>query len=362
MTHPRDLYALTVICFAVLILAAGSASGEDDANRQPSPRDSRAERLVRSGLEAGLLGDESGRRVKLKAARSLAPTFAASYWHLGYVRVGDEWKTIAEAEELARADRVLGAYAKQREKLAGNAKGEAQLAAWCRRNDLTEQALAHWYQVLRYNPSDKRALRAMEATWYHGVLLKVADAEQQRQRDEILQDDLAAAESKIKTWREMLGSGDQRARASVFEQLRELRGEIAIRIISQVLLRPTSDEELTITLQVQAMEMLETHDISETASILTWHATLSKFDAVRDAARRQLRERQLHEFVPVLLAGLQMPLEVSVRTEVVGRRADPRVTVQQEGAVGVQQGTYQGVFGPVVPVVPISYRYVRRVL
>jgi hypothetical protein len=307
---------------------------------------------VRSGLAAGLAGDSEGRRDKLEAARIIDPDSAAPHWHLGHVRIGDEWKTIAEAEKIARSDAKLNAYLKQRAKYAGSVEGEARLAAWCQRNGLDDQSRAHWYQVLRHDPHGKhgkKALIALDAVWYRGTLLTKEQAEHQRQLDDRIRRDLKDLKSEIRTLRADMLDGDKLQRAFAMAELKRIRGDVGVVAITQVLLKPTKDADQTASLQVEAMKLLGKLDSSEAVRVLSWHAAMSPHERVREAARNELQRFPIHEYVPVLLAGMKMPLEVGVSTRVEGRRTSTTLSVSREGPAGKyyenQINSYQSIGG-----------------
>lgn len=347
-----------------LVLWISGANGDEDGSGPQRQRGgaNQAEDLVRSGLAAGLLGDAEGRRTKLDAAMAADPDSSAPRWHLGHVRVGDAWKTIAEAEELARADKKLSAYVQQRAKYAGSLDGEARLAAWCQRNGLVQQSLAHWHQVLRYQADDRRALRALDAHWYGGRLLANEDVKRQREYEEDYRRRLITIKLKVDVWRR--GLEDDSKREAVLDELRMLRGELAVIIISDVLLRPIKGQVRPTELRAEAMRILGGLDDPQSAPILAWHAAMSPDDLVREAARKQLLGKPLHDFAPVLLAGLSMPVEVASVNQLQRQGVATQYTLEQEGPAGRQQQsrrtTFQGIRSP--RYVPISYQLVTKVL
>jgi hypothetical protein len=312
----------------------------------------RSKELVRRGLSAGLAGDSAGRRDKLEAALAIDPEAADAHWHLGHVRVGDEWKTVVEAQELARTDGKLNAYLKQRARYAGSVEGEARLGAWCQRNGLADQSRAHWYQVLRHDPhgkQGKKALVALDATWYRGTLLTKEQAEHQRRFDENLRLELRELKSQFESLRHSVLDGNAIERSLAMAELEVIRGNAGVVAITQVLLKPTSDAEQTARLQSDGMKLLGALDSSEAVRVLSWHATFSRHKRVRDVARKELARFPIHEYVPVLLAGMKMPIETAVSTSVLGTRTATTLTVSREGPGGQlyenQLQSYQSIGG-----------------
>jgi len=329
--HPsHSILALAVIATALLPPLALADEPSITADRSSAA----AAKLVESALITGLLGDSTGKHRQLLAVRDANPDFGPVRWHLGEVRSGDVWLPIAAAEVAARANKTLAPYYKQRAKLAGSVEGQARLAAWCQRNGLTEQARAHWYQVLRRQPGDKRALRALNAQWYRGVLLETNAVVPQRRRDDRLKSDLKTLGPKMKTWRRMVSDGKDADRAAAVAELRSTRSDIMVVVITAVLLKPTKDPDQTASLQTEAMEILGALESPDSLRILAWHAAMSPYQMVRDAARRELSRRPLRDAVPILLAGLAMPLDVAVTTQAQGSRTATTLSFDREGPAG----------------------------
>ncbi|MBC8354414.1 MAG: hypothetical protein H8E66_20660 [Planctomycetes bacterium] len=337
----RFAVALGLSC---LLVSEASAQRAKDAER--------IEALVRDGLAAESAGDNHARRVLFEAVLDIDPDSEIAHWHLGHVRIGDEWKTIAESEDSALADVKLNAYIKRRAEYGGSVDGQARLAAWCQRNELADQARAHWLQVLRIDPNGKqgkKALVALDATWYRGTLLTKEQAGFQRELDEFNAREFKALTPKIKTLRDAVLDGDEGERALAIKELRKIRGDVGVVAITRVLLKPTDDADQTAVLQIVAMKHLSASDSSEAVRILAWHAAMSVHESVREAARKELSRFEIYEYAPVLLAGMTMPIEVGVSTRIEGSRTATTLAVSREGPGGSlfekQLQSYQSIGG-----------------
>src|SRR5262249_51137867 len=71
---------------------------------------------------------------------------------LGQVKVGDEWKTAEDAAAEKANDPRRVEYRVRREKARNTADDQARLAQRCEKNDLKEEAQAHWRAVVRLDP------------------------------------------------------------------------------------------------------------------------------------------------------------------------------------------------------------------
>ena len=323
--------------FAVAMALTLSLLLFSEARGQRVKDDEKIEDLVRSGLAAGSAGDGEGRLAKLEAARDINPDAAAPRWHLGHVRVADAWKTIQEVEKSALTDTKLNAYLKQRAQYAGSVEGQARLAAWCQRNGLNDQSRAHWYQVLVHDPQGKhgkKALVALDAVWYRGTLLTKEQAEHQRRFDESAAREFDSLKPAMKTLRRDVVDGGEHALEIVIKELKKIRGDVAVVVITQVLLKPTDDADQTVALQIEATKLLGRLDSVEAVRILAWHAAQSRHERVRESARLELSRFPIHEYVPVLLAGMKMPIEVGVSARIQGKRTATTLSVSREGPAG----------------------------
>ena len=81
----------------LLLGLAGTARSQSAAVGQ-------AEDLVRRALWAEVAGQAKVRSDLLQAAVRTAPDYAPAQWHRGYVRVGDEWLPVPDAERQAAPD------------------------------------------------------------------------------------------------------------------------------------------------------------------------------------------------------------------------------------------------------------------
>lgn len=291
-------------------------------------------------LSAAILGC----RLSIGAERPLPPE----------VRVGEATYSISEAERVAVSDETLARYVRLRAQTASGLAGHIKLAQWCDRNGLPEQAKAHWMQVLKVSPRDKNALKALDLRWYRGTLMANSEAEELVAFEEETRRKLKRYERQFSVWRRTVVQGDDAERDRVVDELRRIDPQVAIVAIDKVLLTPTDDEVQTATLQQIGIQMLG--EFVNSQSVLAWFAVNSPIPEVRDAALEELKKKPLAETVPVLLARMQMPLEVTVsaRQEKKGVATDYSFYREGPGQSEFQRSftAYRRLQGPAL--VPIS--------
>src|SRR5205085_7681845 len=93
----------------------------------------------------------------LSEARAAMPNFAPAMWASGEVTFNRHWVNVDEVPELAKKSTDLGAYEQQRDKAADNLGGELNLARWCLKRGLNDQARAHYNMVLSFDSNNVEA-------------------------------------------------------------------------------------------------------------------------------------------------------------------------------------------------------------
>ena len=161
-----------------------------------------------------------------------------------------------------------------------------------------------------------------------------ADADAAKER---VKDARAAAKRfapQVAKWERILSSGDLESRDQALEELRTVSEADAIPALEEVTLnqRPSGDLQTVHSVQiglafVQALDAMPAQAATES---LARHAVFSKSAAVREAASEALKRRPPHDFLPMLLDGLTMPIESKYR-----------ITKDADGAVNYWHSLYQ---------------------
>lgn len=279
----------------------------------------RAEGLatVKQALLSESSGDNAARGRYLTKAFLAAPDLAEANWHLARVRVGEAWLPLAEAVARKAQDPLEDQYRTLRDKAASGAKGPAaakglrDLARWCGKQGWTDRARLHYAQLLslpdveasmRAEAVEKLDLVQLGGQWLTREELKEHEAERQAIRDS-----LAKWGPALVKLQQAIDGPDFATRDRAAKELAALDDPQAIPALEAALL--TGGTEF----QEHVVRRLARFPHFEATEALVRCAVLSDHALARDAAIAALKDRPLHESVPLLLDGLQAPLKAQYR-------------------------------------------------
>ncbi len=165
--------ALLVACLAGRTDAADAARGASSnaPAKATASNAAVAEKLVREALEAELAGNAAERARLLEAALKEDPELTAARWQSGQMKVGKSWLTVDEVAQSNSENGRLQEYRQRRDSLVDTADGQRELARWCQRSQLADEAAVHWQAVLGFVPDDAEAIRALKLKPHNGRLL-----------------------------------------------------------------------------------------------------------------------------------------------------------------------------------------------
>lgn len=300
------------VVWALLFVLSGltnSAVADDNALAQQI-----ATRMTREAIAAGAAGDMALRNDLLTKASRVAPDHAPVHWAQGEMKVGDEWQTIGEIQDLARNDERLVKYNELKSHANNTVDSNLQLARWCRKQKLADEARYHWLNVLAADKDNREALLALDSAWVDGKLLNKIEAnalrDEQRRNRKIDKKWVR----RIAGWHRALSGSQHEADAALADLEAEVdeRAIPAFERLAEGDRRATSaerrrDEQLCNAF-VLALANMPSYEA--TASLVR-HAILAQSDLVRATASNQLKHRPRHECIPLLIAGLAAPIESS---------------------------------------------------
>jgi len=202
---------------------------------------------------------------------------------------------------------LIREYLDRRAKTASKAEAQLRLAAWCDQKGLKEQALAHYNEVIRLDPS-------REVAWRHLGYKKLGhrwikpeeaaaqkrDAEHQKQADKHWK-------SKLERLREGLTSKDLARRAKAEQELAEVTDPRAIPMIWALFLRGSE------RLQIAAIQMLSQIDGPAASNALAVLAVINPSAEVRRRATERLVRRDPRDVVGRLIGLIRKPFKYQVR-------------------------------------------------
>lgn len=315
-------------------VSSASDSGQSEVEVLAAPD------FVQAALEAEGAGDSAYRNQYLQEALDHDPDYAPARWHLGYVQLNNRWLTISEAQALHQSDLRLGDYERERTSLADLPDRELKLARWCRDQKLSPQAEFHWRNVLRSEPENEEALRALDAQWWNGRLVQRSElAEQKRADYQAKRSTLNATptlkrryESMIVRWERL---ADENESALAEQMAADLAAESSPNKVAQINLllgersrSPRNPKELE---RVSSQWMRAIAKERRNSKLLVMQSIGNPFESARIAAAEALRDQPRQTYIPLYLASLRFPVEFTSNMIATAGLSSVHYTLEMEG-------------------------------
>lgn len=296
----------------LLIAAASVAAGGARAAKVDPTAESRAQRLTNQAVEAGLNGELDRRQRLLELAIQTAPEFAPARWEAGQIHADQRWLDIEEAQELAANDPRVAEYRALQAAAPDTARAHLELARWCRRERLPDEARYHWLSVLQANADNQEALKALGVVWHEGQLVEHEEAD--RLKEEARRERRArdAWRARLAGWTKAMSQGGAAADRALYD-VRRIEDTAAIepfeRLASGAEKVTDTEAERRRQLSLAFIDALKLMPRFEATASLVRHAVLAEHKNVREHAALTLKNKSPHEYMPLLLSGLRKPIE-----------------------------------------------------
>jgi tetratricopeptide (TPR) repeat protein len=251
-------------------------------------------------------------RVKhLAAAVAAEPAHALARGLLGLVSYQGKWDRPEAVARQIEADPAYKAsvreYLDRRVKAEMTPAGQLRLAAWCEQKGLMAQALAHYNEVIRLDPSREEVWRHLGYRKHGNQWLKaeeVAAREQEAVRQKLADKRWKPALSKL---RDDLESTSQAKVARAQRRLAEVTDQRAVSMIWAHFVRGGAEREIT------AVKLLGQIDGSSAANCLAAMAVFSPHAEVRWQATATLARYDPRATVEALIDLLRKPFRYEIR-------------------------------------------------
>jgi hypothetical protein len=234
------------------------------------------------------------------------PEFAKSV----RVRVDGELMPLDEAVRIKAADPKQKSYREMRSAKAGTPEGQLELARWCRKQKLGEEERLHWWTLLSMQPGNPEAIKGLQLRQFKGLLLTSDEID-------LIKKQQAAAEKAERQWtpklkkiKQAIEHGELAEREAALNELKSISDPLAIPAIEKVF----GFDDVKIGRQL--VEMAANMPDDDGVGFLVRLAVASSDQYVRDKAAEALRARPYSTYVPMLIAGLAAPIEMSARLSV----------------------------------------------
>jgi len=309
----------TVLLGFVLLGAAGAGSGPEtlspiersayEAAKSKAGNNALAHVKLAIWCEArGLLSE---RAEHLEKALSIDPSNALAHGLLGQLAYRGEWGTPDVVERKIQNDpvqrRPVQEYVTRRAKTLDTADAQLQLAIWCDKNGLKDQAIAHYQEVLRLDSGKDAVWRRLGYKKQGEQWIKPDEAAADRQDADRQRRADKQWRSRLERIRDGLDSKDRSRRGKAEQSVGDVKDPRAVPMIWSVLLRGSEKSQLA------AVKMLAEIDGRTASNALAALAVYSPSALVRARATEELSERDLRDFVGKLIGLVQKPYEYEVK-------------------------------------------------
>ncbi|HEX5470674.1 MAG TPA: polymorphic toxin-type HINT domain-containing protein [Lacipirellulaceae bacterium] len=305
----------------IVLVGAAALAGEARGATGDATQE-RVAILNTAAAQADIAGDVTRSHTLLHEAIQIDPDNQLAHWQLGQLNVDGKWLTVEESQRRAAADPRQAEYCDLRKtmgEMGDGPQGELALARWCRKNNLNDEAQFHWASVLNANPTNEEALRALNLRWQRGRLVSREQVAQDRDKASAARHASERWTSKLVKWRRAVSGHDAVAREATLAEIRLIKDVDSIPALEDVTLgrdarKPQHADECNL-IAMAFLEALGKNPGQASTDSLARHAVFAPADNVRTSAIEKLKSRDRNDYLPMLLAGLGMPLESSFRID-----------------------------------------------
>lgn len=293
-----------------LSLAAAPTAASTSSSASP-----RAAKLVEQALAAGIAGNVAERGKLLSQAASADADFAPARWQQGQVKFDGQWRTPAEVAKHVADDPRWKQYEALRAEAGETPADHLNLAQWCMRKELAAEERYHWANVLLAVPGNEQARQRLGLQEFQGGLYTREQVAAEKERREQTERDLAKFKPKFAGWFRDASSDLKVTRDKALAKIRAIDDSAAIPALREAAVRTleTADgkEHRTeiVLAMTAALANMPQHDA--TLNLLEL-AVFSSIPEVRQVAAEALKPRPTTDYVPILMAALEAPIEAEI--------------------------------------------------
>lgn len=280
----------------------------------PSPKTPGSSKgLVQAALVAELNGNRERRSDLLSRALARDPNFAPARWQAGFVRVGERWLTVEAATSDARRVGLVSRYREWRDEVQPNAPAHLELADWCARVGLKEEARVHLLYAANARPTDddaQRIVKKLDQLWKDQEKGRLAT--QAHLKEEAKESKKLAMEWKVRLTdiQRALEGRDPGCETAAIDRLRAIARASAIQRAAaipacEMLIAKSSAPAAQIVIDALAT----IPDQAATDTLLRC-AFAAPHEQTRQAAAQVLRQRSVFGYVPTLMNCLEPLVQV----------------------------------------------------
>jgi hypothetical protein len=260
------------------------------------------QQLLRQAVHADLYGLASERRELLvKAAQASNSPLVNAYQ--GKLRQNGTWLSLEDTVQRYTSDEALNTYADRRDAMQDTLAGHVAMAEWCASQKLNLQAQAHLLRALDFDPDNLALRQRLGHTRVGDKWLSPLETKELRE----FTAEQTAANRKwlplVMKLRDRLLSSSQGTRNEATRELKKIDDPLAIPALEATL--TTAGDKATFLL----LEILNGMNDPRASESLARLAVLANSPVVREEAAKLLGKRDLHSWMPQLLAEMHGPMQ-----------------------------------------------------
>lgn len=293
-------------------LARAATPSAASTSSAASPR---AAKLVEQALAAGVAGNVAERGKLLNQASSADADYAPARWQQGQLKFDGQWRTPAQVAQHVADDPRWQQYEALRAEAGETPADHLNLAQWCMRNELTAEERYHWANVLLAVPGNEQARQRLGLQEFQGGLYTREQVAAEKERRAQAERDLAKFKPKFASWFRDASSDLKVTRDKALAKIRAVDDPAAIPALREAATRAleTADGKEHRTEIVLAMTAALANMPQHVATLnLLELSVFSSIPEVRQAAAEALKPRPATDYVPLLMAALEAPIESEI--------------------------------------------------
>ena len=247
---------------------------------------------------------------------SQSPQDAATHWQLGQVWIDGKWRTPDQTQKIAAGDKRLAQYRTLRDRSVLAVDSQAALARWCRKNKLADEERVHWQIVLQLQPGNAEAIQGLGLKPYGGMLLTQAQIQQIKSQFQKRNKAVERWRPLVARWLNAVERHQTAPPPAVAEKIAKTSDPIELLALERTLWQEVGIKrykDAYRTMLRTTVEILDANPSPAAAASLARQAVFSPTEDVRNAAVKGLKKHPLDHYAPLLLSGLQTPIEAEAQ-------------------------------------------------
>ncbi len=281
-----------------------------------------SETLVQQAVAADKQGDGELREKLLKKAIEADPENQVARWLDGQIQFERQWQSVDEVEHVVSNDRRWKEYRRRVEASDSSLASQVALARWCRRSGLEREERWHWQKVIDAAPDHSEAMKRLGLEQYEGELRTRAEVAELKEAQKQLKRFLPTLQRLVRQAEDEERRDDVLAEIAAIEAPSMIPALVeAMTIDQRTRQRLMHDldggaEKFVVQLHTAGVKALANMESYEATEKLVEVAILSPYVNVWQLAAESLKGRLETDYMPLLMAGMKAPLELSIEREV----------------------------------------------